>query len=137
VLPSRPLENQELPLTSHLATDLTATLQADQPGALAAAIEAIAKAGINLDGYAEFDGVLHVLTGDAPATQRALRAVGIRVRVERRVIVIAVDDRPGVAAGVFRRIADAGINVDFSYVANQNRMVIGADDPKKIADLLQ
>ena len=78
-----------------------------------------------------------MLTGDAPAAQRALRAVGIRVRGERRVIVIAVDDKPGVAAGVFRRIANAGINVDFSYVANQNCMVIGADDPKMIAALLK
>jgi len=78
-----------------------------------------------------------LLTGDAPAAQRALRATGIRVRGERQVIVIGVDDRPGVAAGVFRRIADAGINVEFSYVANQNRMVIGADDPGKIAALLK
>ncbi|MGH7613843.1 MAG: ACT domain-containing protein [Gemmatimonadales bacterium] len=129
--------NQEPSLTTHFATDLTVTLQADRPGALAAAIEAIAKAGINLDGYAEFEGTLHVLTHDAPATQRALRAVGIRVRGERQVIVIGVDDRPGVAAQVFRRIADAGINVDFSYVANQNRMVIGADDPTKIADVVK
>ena len=78
-----------------------------------------------------------MLTRDAPAAQRALRAVGIRVRGERQVIVIGVDDRPGEAARVFRRIADAGINVDFSYVANQNRMVIGADDPKRIAAVLQ
>jgi hypothetical protein len=109
----------------------------DRPGALAAAIEAIAKAGINLDGYAEFDGILHVLTQDAPAAQRALRAAGIRVRSERPVVVIGVDDRLGVAASVFRRIADAGINVEFSYVANQKRMVIGADDPEKIASLLR
>jgi hypothetical protein len=127
----------EPPLTTHLATDLTATLQADRPGALAAAIEAIAKAGINLDGYAEFEGILHVLTRDAPTAQRALRAAGIRVRSERQVIVIDVDDRPGAAATVFRRIADAGINVEFSYVANQNRMVIGTDDPKKVVDLLK
>jgi hypothetical protein len=78
-----------------------------------------------------------VLTQDAPAAQRALRAAGIRVRSERPVVVIGVDDRLGVAASVFRRIADAGINVEFSYVANQNRMVIGADDPEKIAGLLR
>jgi hypothetical protein len=53
------------------------------------------------------------------------------------VIVIDVDDRRGAAATVFRRIADAGINVEFSYVANQNRMVIGTDDPKKVVDLLK
>jgi hypothetical protein len=53
------------------------------------------------------------------------------------VVVVGVDDQPGVAARVFRRIADAGINVDYSYVANQNRMVIGADDPKQSADLLK
>jgi hypothetical protein len=137
VLPSPPPRSQEPHLTTSLATDLTATLQADRPGALAAAIEAIAKAGINLDGYAEFEGILHLLTRDASAAHRALRAAGIRVREERQVVVVGVDDQPGVAARVFRRIADAGINVDYSYVANQNRMVIGADDPKQIADLLK
>ena len=119
-----------------VGTDLTITLQVDRPGALAAAIEAIAKAGINVDGFAATEGALHVITRDAPTAQQALRAAGVRVRGEREVIVVDVPDRPGAAAGLFRRLADAGLRVDFSYVANNNRVVVGADDPEKVARLL-
>ncbi|MGH7538644.1 MAG: ACT domain-containing protein [Gemmatimonadales bacterium] len=121
---------------ANLATDLTITLQANRPGALAAALEAIARAGINVDGFAEVEGVLHVLTRDAPATQRALRGAGIRVRGERSVAVVSVEDRPGIAAGLFRRIAEAGINVDYSYLASNHRIVICTDDPKRIDKVL-
>jgi hypothetical protein len=121
---------------AHLTTDLTLNLQSNLAGALATALEAIARAGINIDGLAELEGTIHVLTRDAPATQRALRAAGVRVRSERPVAVIEVDDRPGVAAALFRRIADAGLNVDFSYLATNNRMVVGGDDPQRIANIL-
>ncbi len=47
-----------------------------------------------------------------------------------------MEDRPGVAAGIFRRIADAGVNVNFTYVATNNRIVVGANDLQKVAELL-
>jgi hypothetical protein len=118
-----------------LARDLTVTLGADKPGALAKATDAIAKAGINLEGYAEMSGTLHALTEDAPRTRRALEEAGFKVTDEREVAVMDVQDRPGIAAGIFRRIADDGVNVDFSYVAANNRVVIGAKDVKKLTDL--
>lgn len=121
---------------AHVASELTVTLQSNVPGALAAALEAVAKAGINIDGVSEIEGTLHVLTRDAPATQRALRGAGVRVRGENAVVVVDVADRPGVAAELFRRIADAGLNVDFSYMATGNRLVVGGDDPQRIAKLL-
>jgi hypothetical protein len=121
---------------SQTAMDLTVTLQEDRPGALAGALEAIARAGVNLDGIAEFDGVLHVLTRDAPAATRALRAAHIRVRGERAVAVVDVEDRPGATAVLLRRLADAGHNVEFCYLATNTRLVIAGDDPKEIAKLL-
>ena len=122
---------------TNVATDLAVTLRADRPGALVAALEAIARAGINIDGYAEIEGILHLLTRDAPAAQRALRAVGARVRGERQVVIVAAVDRPGAAAEIFRRIANAGTGVDFSYLASNNRIVVGVDDPSKIAEILK
>lgn len=121
---------------AHVATELTVTLQSDVPGALASALEAVARAGINIDGLTEQEGTVHLLTRDAPATQRALRASGVRVRSERTVVVVDVEDRPGVAAGLFRRIAEAGLNVDFSYLATRDRLVVGGEDPQRIAKLL-
>ena len=118
-----------------VATDLTVVLQGDRPGTLAKATEAIAKAGINLDGYAEIEGTFHALTQDATTTRRALEGAGFQVKGEREVLVLDAEDRPGVAAGIFRRIADADVNVDFSYVATNNRMVVGAANVKKLTEL--
>jgi len=118
-----------------LAKDLTVNLGADKPGAIAKATDAIAKAGINLEGYAEMNGTLHALTEDASRTRRALEEAGFKVTEEREVAVMDVQDGPGIAAGIFRRIADDGVNVDFSYVAANNRMVIGAKEVKKLTDL--
>ena len=118
-----------------LAKDLTVNLKADKPGAIAKAMDAIAKVGVNLDGYAETKGILHVLTPDAPRARRAVEEAGLQVTDEREVAVIDVEDRPGAAASIFRRIADADVNVDFSYLGANNRMVIGAKDVKKLTEL--
>lgn len=119
----------------NLATDLSVSLREDRPGTLAKAIEAIAKAGISIDGYAEIEGILHVLTEDAKATRRALEAAGLPVRGEQQVLVVDLEDRPGAAADIFRRIAGAGMNVNFSYVATNNRIVIGVSDLQNVAEL--
>jgi hypothetical protein len=118
------------------ATDLTITLQANRPAALVTALEALGRTGINVEGVTEFDGVLHLLTRDAGGATRALRSAGVRVRDERVVAVIGVEDRPGVAATMLRRVSDAGINVRFCYLATNTRLVIGADDPTEIAKIL-
>lgn len=111
---------------AHLATDLSVTLPEDRPGTLARAIKAIGAAGINIDGYAEMGGVVRVLTTDMARTRQALEREGFRVVDEQQVCVVEVSDRPGAAGEVFQRIADAGINISFSYLATRNRLVIGA-----------
>ena len=119
-----------------LMKDLTIELEADRPGALAKAFDTIAKARINIDGYAEVGGTLHVLTADAAATRRALEPAGFRVQKEEEVAVVSVEDRPGVAANIFRNIADANVNVTFSYVATGNRVIIGASSLAKVSEIL-
>jgi hypothetical protein len=119
-----------------LAKDFTIKLQDDRPGALAKAFEAIAKTGVNVEGYSETDGTLHVLTNDAAATRQALEAAALKVSREEDVVVADVTDRPGVAASIFRQIADANVNVTFSYVATNNRVVIGASNVARAAEIV-
>ncbi|HSL23774.1 MAG TPA: hypothetical protein VK886_19735 [Vicinamibacterales bacterium] len=119
-----------------LMKDLTVELGTDRPGTLAKALETIGKAGINVDGFAEISGTLHVLTKDAAATRRALEPAGFRVHKEEEVAVVELPDRPGMAANIFRHIADANVNVTFSYVATGNRIIIGASDVRKVAEIL-
>jgi hypothetical protein len=47
---------------------------------------------------------------------------------ERQVVVVDVEDRPGVLADLTRRIARAGVDLDLVYVATRNRVVFGAAD---------
>jgi hypothetical protein len=113
---------------AHIATDLAVTLPEDRPGMLSKAVTAVSVAGINLEGHAEMEGVVHVLTTDAERTRDALEAAGFRVVKEQQVVLVPVEDRPGSAAGIFRRIADARVNIRFSYLATRNRLVIAVDN---------
>ena len=38
--------------------------------------------------------------------------------------------------GVYRRIADANVNVNLTYVATNNRLVVGADNIQKVKEAL-
>jgi hypothetical protein len=123
-------------MDAHVAADLAVSLDADRPGALAKAIGAIASAGINIDGYAEMNGIVHVLTTDLSATRRCLHAAGFREVQQQDVVVVPVADQPGAAARVFQRIADAHINVRYSYLATGNRLVIASTSPATVLDVL-
>lgn len=113
---------------AHIATDLAVTLPEDRPGMLSKAVTAVSAGGINLEGHAEMEGVVHVLTTEAERTRDALEAAGFRIVREQQVVLVSVEDRPGSAAGIFRRIADARVNIRFSYLATRNRLVIAADN---------
>jgi hypothetical protein len=120
----------------HLDADLAVTLPEDRPGTLAAALRCVGNAGINLDGYAEIGGVVHVLSPDLQKTHDALQKAGFRIVQEQQVLVVAVEDEPGAAAGVFQRLAEAHINIRYSYLATGNRLVISTDNTQAAFDLL-
>ena len=117
---------------AHLAADLAVTLDADRPGMLAAAIGCVSGAGLNIDGYSEMNGVVHVLTTDLAAARQCLQEAGFKIVQEQQVVLVSVADEPGAAAHVFQTIADAHINVRYSYLATRNRLVIAADHPQSV-----
>jgi hypothetical protein len=119
-------------MTTHVAADLAVVLAENRPGALAKAIGTIAAAGINIDGYAEMNGVVHVLTTDLTAARRCLTEAGFREVQEQDVVVVPVENEPGAAAGVFQRIADAHIDVRYSYMATGNRLVISTSSSQAV-----
>jgi hypothetical protein len=123
-------------MVPHLAADLAVTLPDDRPGMLARAIGSVSAAGINIDGYTEMNGVVHVLTTDLAAARKCLDAAGFRVVQEQEVAIVPVEDEPGSAARVFQRIAEAHINIRYSYLATRNRLVIAADRPQAIIDTI-
>jgi len=121
---------------ARLAADLAVTLAADRPGVLAAAIGCVSAAGINIDGYAEMNGVVHVLTPDLNAARRCLHDNGFRIVQEQQVVLVPVANEPGAAARVFQKIAESHINVRYSYLATGNRLVIATDNPQAVIDAI-
>ena len=117
-----------------MAKDLTVILE-DRPGTLADMGEALGKAGINIEGCCGFrsegKGVIHILVEDVAAARRELQQAGLEVRDERQVLVLDVQNRPGVLGDVTSRIARAGVNIDLIYLATNTRLVIGADNLDK------
>jgi hypothetical protein len=103
----------------------------DRPGQLAAFVQLLSRSGVNIEGLAEIEGIVHVLARDPHAARTALRSGGYTVEGELEVLVLPMPDRPGELAMVMRRLADAGVNVRFAYLATETRVVIGADDVTK------
>jgi hypothetical protein len=120
----------------HLDADLAITLQEDRPGTLARALGCVSAAGINIDGYAEIGGLVHVLSEDLAATRACLERAGFRILQEQQVVVVPVADEPGAAARVFQRIAEAHINIKYSYLATGNRLVISTEHPETVMSVL-
>ena len=114
-----------------MAFDLVIDVE-NVPGALARVAAAISDAGVNIAaatciGSGE-RAELHILVPHAGAARHLLAISHLAVTREREVVVVDVEDRPGVLADLTRKIAEAGINLDLVYVATQNRVVFGAVD---------
>ena len=123
-----------------MAFDLTIDIE-NAPGALAEVAAAISDAGVNIAaatclGSGE-RAELHILVPHAEAVRHLLGISHIAVTREREVVVIDVEDRPGVLADLTRRIARAGVNLDLVYVATRNRVVFGAADIAALRDALE
>jgi hypothetical protein len=114
-----------------MAIDLTIGLT-DRPGSLAKASDALGRAGINIDGASGFvcdgQGTFHILVADLERARRALIDSGFTIEDERRVIVTSIENRPGAAADLLRRIAAAEVNIDLLYLAADGRLVLGGPD---------
>ena len=115
-----------------MAYDLVIDLD-NTPGALAKVAAAISDAGVNIAAATCLGpgerAVLHILVKHPEAARHSLAiSHDVTVTREREVVVVDVEDRPGVLADLTRRISKAGVNIDLVYVATRNRVVFGADD---------
>jgi hypothetical protein len=114
-----------------MAVDLVIDIE-NSPGALAQVAAAISDAGVNI-AAATCIGTgdraeLHILVPHAEAARHSLAISHVAVSREREVVVVDVEDRPGVLADLTRQIAKAGVDLDLVYVATRNRVVFGAGD---------
>ena len=120
-----PAERNEVPW------DIAVELE-DRPGTLAQLGAATGEAGINISGVcgsaSENGGVIHILVDDAEVAVPILVNAGLEIQDKREVLVVEVEDRPGVLGETAKRFGDAGINIDLVYLAAGTRLVLGVDD---------
>src|ERR1700744_5009093 len=114
-----------------MAFDLVIDIE-NTPGALATVAAAISDAGVNIAaatciGNGE-KAEMHILVPHAEAARHSLAISHLAVSREREVVVVDVEDRPGVLADLTRKIAKAGVDLDLVYVATRNRVVFGSAD---------
>jgi len=122
-----------------MAFDLAIDIE-NSPGALAEVAAAISDAGVNIAAAtcvgAGERAELHILVPHAEAVRHMLAISHVAITREREVVVVEVQDCPGVLADLTRKIAKAGVNLDLVYVATRNRVVFGADDLPALREAL-
>jgi hypothetical protein len=112
--------------------DLSIALE-DRPGALAEMGEALARAGVSVEGGGAFVshgvGIAHFLFADGAAARKALEAAGIAILAEREVLVQRLNQaEPGQLGKIARRMAEAGVNIETMYSDHDHRLILVVDD---------
>jgi hypothetical protein len=115
-------------------------IPSDEPGILAKLGVELGAAGVNIEGCSAFTGggkgVVHLLVDDADKGIEVLAGAGYDVKAARRVVVAKLENRPGTLGETCGRLADADVNIEQAYFANDNQLVIVCDDVDKAKELL-
>lgn len=114
----------------------------NHPGELARLCEAMASSGVNLLLCATTrgnSGVVAFIADDEAAAQAVLNEAGIEY-VLRPAVTVTMENLPGAGAATFRKLADAGVNVElllpFRISEDDFFAVICADDAAAAEDAL-
>src|SRR5262249_15823927 len=106
-------------LSVGMATQLAVFL-ANRPGALARVCEALANAGINIYALATSDTVDHtvvrMVVSDTTQAIMVLGEGGVG-GVETEVVTMETASEPGVLAKIANRLAEAEVNIEYTYLA--------------------
>ena len=86
----------------------------DRPGELGKVAAALADRGVNIDAIAAVagggSGYVCVLPREPPKARETLKAAGFAF-VERTVVTVTLEDKPGTLGELAKRLGAAGVNV--------------------------
>ena len=115
--------------------DISVTLP-DTPGTLFKATDAIAKRGVNIEGYCVVpsgrEGIFHLFTSDPASAKKALEGAGFSIREELDAFAVKIPDRPGALSSVLRPIADQELNLGVTYSLTDGRIAFAARDVSRL-----
>jgi hypothetical protein len=124
-------------------TQLSVFLE-NRPGTLAAMCEALAQRGINLLALSCADAVDHAVVRIVPdRAQDAVHVLGEAgmLVIENDVVVADVPNVPGALGRMARRLAEAGINIEYAYCTASEAqpngsIVLRAQEPAAVLSAL-
>ncbi len=112
----------------------------DRPGELARIGEVLGTAGINIDAISASTsrqtGMVQVVVDRTDEAFRVLHEAAIPVMDVREALVVPLDDVPGGVGGTCRMLADAGINIEEAYLANDGGLVVVCEEVERARQLL-
>src|SRR3954469_21032932 len=105
----------------------------NRPGALAEVAEALASAGISIEGGGSWltsqGAVAHFLVADGAIACKALEHAGMRVWKESEVLVQRLrQDEVGQLGMICRRFAQAGVNIEVQYSDHAGQLILVVDN---------
>lgn len=108
----------------------------NKPGNLATMGEALANAGISVEGggawVANNEGIAHFLVEDGAKAREALETAGIEVVKESDVLIQRLQqDVPGQLGKFTRLLAEAGVNIEVLYSDHDHQLIVVVDDFEK------
>ncbi len=110
-----------------------------QPGTLAAICSKLAEKAVNITAIMaapEEAGGIRVVASPHAGARKVLDDMGLRY-TEEEAIAIRISDRPGALGRTTRKLADAGVNVEYAYgtivkgAADRALIVLGVSDIKQ------
>lgn len=125
-------------LSMEPATQLAVFLS-NRPGALARVCDALAKAEINIHALATSDTVDHsvvrMVVSDPTKALMLLGEAGV-LALENEVLLIQSENQPGVLARIAERLFEAGVNIEYTYMAatldgDKGLMILRPNDVEK------
>jgi hypothetical protein len=131
-------------LSVDTATQLAVFL-ANRPGALARVCEALGKAGVNIHALATSDTVDHtvvrMVVSDPTKALMLLGEAGV-LAIETEVLTIETASQPGVLAKIAERLAEAEVNIEYTYLAGgrgteKGLIILRPSDVEKARRVLQ
>jgi len=108
-------------ISAKSATQLDVVLS-NTPGSLAQVAEALAHAGVNIEGVCHTEpsdkkaAMHHFVVDKVPAARKALKSLG-RKFSEEKVLSLRYKDKPGILAVATRALGNAGVNIEEVYLS--------------------
>lgn len=117
----------------------------NKPGRLSSLASCLSEAGINIRALSVAEtkdyGVIRFIPDDPAKAKEALVNGGYAV-IETEVLAAEVPDKPGGLASVTKLLADAGINIEYTYASvirlgESAILILQVDDKEKAEKLLK